>query len=164
MKLQCDSILVRSFIIAGIPGFIVGLLILLTVKEPARDGKRREPATNRSMNLEAAQKSIKEKLQDMLLLLRPSLLLLCIASSIRNAGMKISFFLFQTADFIIQLLYTIFFIAGYVWAYNTQVYFDGLGESPSEIGKWMSWIPIVGGSIGSYCLFYGNNSNKQFKP
>ena len=38
--------------------------------------------------------------------------------------------------------------AGYVWAYNTQVYFDGLGQTPTQIGSWMSWIPIVGGSIG----------------
>ena len=65
----------------------------------------------------------KEKFKLMLKLMRPSLLLLCIASSIRNA-------------------------AGYVWAYNTQVYFDGLGQTPAQIGSWMSWVPIVGGSIG----------------
>lgn len=69
----------------------------------------------------------------MLKLMRPSLLLLCIASSIRNA-------------------------AGYVWAYNTQVYFDGLGQTPAQIGSWMSWIPIVGGSIGTvFCGFLENN-------
>jgi MFS family permease len=54
---------------------------------------------------------------------RPSVLLLCLAGSIRNA-------------------------AGYVWAYNTQVYFENIGQSRIEIAAWLSWIPMVGGSIG----------------
>lgn len=37
--------------------------------------------------------------------------------------------------------------AGYVWAYNTQPYFTDLGLTRDEIGTWMSWIPIVGGSL-----------------
>jgi len=109
-----------SFIIAGIPGIIFGIQILLTVKEPKRESRVKmtteevEPST---------RETVKEKFKLMIKLLRPSLLLLCIASSIRNA-------------------------AGYVWAYNTQVYFEGLGQTPTQIGTWMSWIPIVGGSTG----------------
>ena len=36
--------------------------------------------------------------------------------------------------------------AGYVWAYNVQVYYEGLGRSPEEIGAYLAWIPMVGGS------------------
>ena len=39
-------------------------------------------------------------------------------------------------------------IAGYVWAYNTQIYYEELGEEPTTIGLWMSWVPFIGGSIG----------------
>ena len=41
-------------------------------------------------------------------------------------------------------------LAGYVWAYNTQVYFEGIGQTRSQIGFYMSWIPLVAGSIGMY--------------
>lgn len=54
--------------------------------------------------------------------LSPSLLILCLAGSIRNAG-------------------------GYVWAYNTQPYFDKYYPDVN-LGYWMSWIPLVGGSLG----------------
>lgn len=54
--------------------------------------------------------------------LSPSLLILCLAGSIRNAG-------------------------GYVWAYNTQPYFDKYYPNVN-LGYWMSWIPLVGGSMG----------------
>lgn len=77
--------------------------------------------------------------------MRPSLLLLCIASSIRNAGIRnIFYFLFN-----LNQIHRHLSLAGYVWAYNTQVYFDGLGQTPTQIGTWMSWIPVVGGSIGN---------------
>ncbi|XP_055516283.1 probable galactarate/D-glucarate transporter GarP isoform X1 [Leucoraja erinacea] len=55
--------------------------------------------------------------------LRPSLLLFSFAGSVRNA-------------------------AGYVWAYNTQVYFN-LYFSGVDVGRWLSWIPLVGGCIGA---------------
>lgn len=51
-----------------------------------------------------------------------SVLLILLASSIRNA-------------------------AGYVISYNTQQYFNDLGQTKSQIGEYMSWIPIVGGTF-----------------
>ena len=53
---------------------------------------------------------------------QPSLLLLFLAGSIRNAG-------------------------GYVWAYNTQPYFSKYYPD-TNVGEYMSWIPLVGGSLG----------------
>lgn len=107
------------FWIAAIPGFVLGLLMLLTLKEPARseraDGQRivRQPR--------------REVLREKLLLLgrtfvRPSLLILFLAGTIRNAG-------------------------GYVWAYNTQPYFNKYYPQ-TNVGEYMSWIPLVGGSLG----------------
>lgn len=35
-----------------------------------------------------------------------------------------------------------------MWAYNTQPYFEAVGQTPKQIGTFMSWVPLVGGSIG----------------
>lgn len=45
-------------------------------------------------------------------------------------------------------LFLCVFIGGYVWAYNTQPYFESIGQTSTEIGRYMSWIPLVAGSIG----------------
>ena len=42
----------------------------------------------------------------------------------------------------------VFVAAGYVWAYNTQLYYQAIGETTETIGSYMSWIPLLGGSIG----------------
>ena len=39
-------------------------------------------------------------------------------------------------------------LGGYVWAYNVQSYYLSIHRSPEEIGQYMSWIPLVGGSLG----------------
>jgi len=54
----------------------------------------------------------------------PSLLMLCIAGGIRNAG-------------------------GYVWAYNANAYFEHENIDPDTIATYMLWIPLVGGSLGA---------------
>lgn len=47
-----------------------------------------------------------------------------------------------------MLLFLFFKSAGYVWAYNSQPYFEAVGESKEQIGAFMSWVPLVGGSLG----------------
>ena len=76
-----------SFIIAGIPGIILGLVILLTVREPRRGGANR-PATNGESPTPINQPALssKDKFRQMTKFIRPSILLLWLASSIRNAG------------------------------------------------------------------------------
>ena len=69
----------------------------------------------------------REVLREKLVLLgrtfmRPSLLILFLAGTIRNAG-------------------------GYVWAYNTQPSFNKYYPK-TNVGEYMSWIPLVGGSLG----------------
>ena len=53
----------------------------------------------------------------------PGMFVLCIAGGIRNAG-------------------------GYVWAYNTEIFFLKF-YSAHTINSFMSWIPLVGGSLGA---------------
>lgn len=56
----------------------------------------------------------------------PGLLLLCIAGGIRNAG-------------------------GYVWAYNTELFYEKEKDlTKTQIATFMSWIPLVGGSLGAF--------------
>lgn len=52
------------------------------------------------------------------------------------------------------------FPGGYVWAYNAQIYFSQYfpGE---DVGRWLSWIPLVGGSFG--VLFGGFISDRVVK-
>lgn len=52
-------------------------------------------------------------------------------------------------------------VGGYVWAYNTEPYFEASGHSKTAIGKYMSWIPLVGGSLG--VLFGGFISDRLIK-
>ncbi|XP_078406376.1 MFS-type efflux pump MSMEG_3705-like isoform X1 [Cetorhinus maximus] len=109
-----------AFILSAIPGFVVSAIVLLTVREtpPTKtDGDEMETAVRPKLTI--GQKV----LQGLRPFIRPSLLLLCVAGSVRNAG-------------------------GYVWAYNTQLYFN-LYHSGVDVGRWLSWIPLVGGCLGA---------------
>lgn len=114
-----------SFFISGVPGLAIGVLMLLTLKEPER-----KPASKTAGTAEAEETAPVVTLtfgQKMARILRPflapSLILAVLAGSVRNA-------------------------AGYVFAYNTQPYFNSIGETKEDIAKFMGWIPIVGGSFG----------------
>ncbi|XP_053380034.1 uncharacterized protein LOC123546771 [Mercenaria mercenaria] len=114
-----------SFFISGIPGIAVGILMLITLKEPERKNasKEAQKADNEGTKEVTASDGICVKLGRILKpFLAPSLILAIVAGSIRNA-------------------------AGYVFAYNTQPYFNSIGESKEDIAKYMGWIPIVGGSL-----------------
>ena len=39
---------------------------------------------------------------------------------------------------------------GYTWAVNTETYFESQGQTDAQIGTYMSWIPLVGGSLGAF--------------
>ncbi|XP_035709342.1 protein spinster homolog 1 isoform X3 [Folsomia candida] len=106
------------FIIAGIPGIFLGFLIMLTVREPERTKGKNEPGDK-----DEVRSSCGHLCHIVSSFCRPSILLLCLAGSIRNA-------------------------AGYVWAYNTQIYYETLGESRGQIASWLSLVPMIGGSIG----------------
>ncbi|XP_038637557.1 putative glycerol-3-phosphate transporter 5 isoform X1 [Scyliorhinus canicula] len=109
-----------SFILSAIPGFIVSVTVLLTVREsPPVKINDDEPKPRVSHRQSIGQKV----LHGLRPFTRPSLLLLCAAGSVRNAG-------------------------GYVWAYNAQLYFN-LYHSDADVGRWLSWIPLVGGCIGA---------------
>ena len=55
---------------------------------------------------------------------QPSLLLLCVAGGVRQGG-------------------------GLVWAYNAKPYFAQYYCSEESVGVYLSWVPLVGGSIGA---------------
>lgn len=113
-----------SFFISGIPGVLIGLLIIITLKEPERKEASKEAKLGETSGKATESLSVCKKLGHILRpFLAPSLILAVIAGSVRNA-------------------------AGYVFAYNTQPYFIGIGQSKDEIAKYMAWIPIVGGSLG----------------
>ncbi|XP_052789670.1 protein spinster homolog 1-like [Mya arenaria] len=112
-----------SFFISGIPGILMGLLIFVTVKEPERKNASMQ-SEQKDTQSEQPKASICQRLGTILKpFLAPSLMLAILAGSVRNA-------------------------AGYVFAYNTQPYFTGIGQTKEDIAKYMGWIPIVGGSLG----------------
>lgn len=99
---------------------MIAPILLLTVREPKR---KTNPLTDNK-----ADKNKLPFLKRIVVLLKtfimPGMLTLCIAGGVRNAG-------------------------GYVWAYNTELFFEASGYSPTHIRNFMSWIPLVGGSIGA---------------
>ncbi|KAK0066290.1 MFS-type efflux pump [Biomphalaria pfeifferi] len=120
-----------AFIISGIPGIVLGAVIAFSVREPDRmNNKSAQQKQELEDSITTPQQhlallSIQTRLKTVLkVFLRPSLLLLCLAGSIRNA-------------------------AGYVLAYNSQLYFETTNVSKEMVGSYMSWIPLVGGSIGA---------------
>ncbi|XP_078605979.1 MFS-type efflux pump MSMEG_3705-like [Branchiostoma floridae x Branchiostoma japonicum] len=118
-----------AYFISGIPGFLVGLLILLTVKEP----ERRKTAKEKEKDYDLSP--LRKLMTILRCFLNPSLMMLIIAGSVRNA-------------------------AGYIWGNNTQLFFDHYYKD-SNVGLWMSWVPLVGGSCG--VLFGGFISDRVVK-
>lgn len=37
-----------------------------------------------------------------------------------------------------------------MWAVNTQLFFQSQHQTSTQIGTYMSWIPLVGGSFGAF--------------
>lgn len=109
------------FFIAGIPGIFLGLLIMMTVKEPERSktSKKQEESEAQGSEMTTCGRLCGVASS----FCRPSILLLCLAGSIRNA-------------------------AGYVWAYNTQIYYENIGQSREQIATWLAFVPMIGGSVG----------------
>ncbi|XP_064395524.1 MFS-type efflux pump MSMEG_3705-like isoform X2 [Halichondria panicea] len=109
------------FFLSGIIGLAAAPLVLFTVKEPPRSQNKAVDKAGKSEK----KLSLKERI---VLLLKtffmPGMLMLCLAGGIRNAG-------------------------GYVWAYHTELFFEEVGYSSTTIQQWMSWIPLVAGSIGA---------------
>lgn len=112
------------FIICGIPGILVGPLVFFSVKEPKKEVKQPEPQPSNTLEIE--QESNTDKLWKVAKeFLKPTLLLLCLAGSIRNA-------------------------AGYVWGYNNNTYYKQMGQTADQISSYLGVIPLVFGIIGSF--------------
>ncbi|MBN3299814.1 SPNS1 protein, partial [Amia calva] len=122
-----------AFLICGFPGFVLSLLVFVSVREPPRTQKATEGG--QSGNYTSSLSLCHRLTPTLRPFLSPSLLLLCLAGSVRNAG-------------------------GYVWAYNAQNYFNFYFPS-EDVGRWLSWIPLVGGSAG--VLFGGFISDRVVK-
>ncbi|PIK45432.1 hypothetical protein BSL78_17707 [Apostichopus japonicus] len=122
-----------TFWLAGLPGLILSAIIFITMREPPRQGifTGKNERVSSYQDVSAGQKL----LAVCKCFLQPSLLMLCLAGSIRNG-------------------------AGYVWGYNTQNFFNEYHPDVST-GRWLSWIPLVGGSIG--VIFGGFISDRIVK-
>ena len=108
------------FFISGLAGIAAAPLILFTVKEPDR---KKTPTAERTF--EKDKLTTKDKIVTLLwTFFSPGMFLLCIAGGIRNAG-------------------------GYVWGYNTELFFKQIGYSDDTINSFQSWIPLVSGSLGA---------------
>ena len=96
------------------------MLVYSTIKEPQR-GKSDGEQTGPALVL-----TLREKVVGLVksFILSPSMLILCVAGGIRNGG-------------------------GYVWSLNTETFYEKVkSQSTEQISTYMSWIPLVGGSLG----------------
>eukprot|EP00049_Salpingoeca_infusionum_P001038 m.44532 g.44532 ORF g.44532 m.44532 type:complete len:500 (+) comp10838_c0_seq2:443-1942(+) len=148
-----------TFYMGAVPGALAVLLLLLTVhlgntragrngkdkaleddegasEEEKEDGKGAiANAQEQNMQKEAPKKRTVWSVLVYFFTYK-SLLLLCLAGAVRNAG-------------------------GYVWALNTELFFQDRGQTTKEIGTYMSWIPLVAGSLGA--VFGGFISDRIVK-
>ncbi|XP_076091392.1 MFS-type efflux pump MSMEG_3705-like isoform X2 [Mytilus galloprovincialis] len=108
-----------SYFLAAIPGIAIAALLFLTVKDPPRQQSEPDKDADKEQNTMSVKYKAKRVFSRFF---NPSVMLLLLASSIRNA-------------------------AGYVISYNTQQYFTDLHQTKEQIGDYMSWIPIVGGIL-----------------
>lgn len=109
------------FLFAGI-GIFVAALLYGTVKVKPPPAQRLSVASV-SHTPRGAVLSVRELARYWLS--SPSLLLLCLAGGIRNAG-------------------------GYVWGSYTRVFFKDFRHVPNDVfAAYMGWIPLVGGSLGA---------------
>ncbi|XP_043196131.1 MFS-type efflux pump MSMEG_3705-like [Amphibalanus amphitrite] len=107
-----------AYFLSGSPGILLSFLMLFTLREPPLTDL--PPPSDSS----TSQDSLFGRLPHLLrMFFRPSILLLSLAGAIRNA-------------------------AGYVWSYSAETYFESTGQTPAQIGTYMSWIPMVSGSVG----------------
>jgi len=131
------------FYISAIPGLPLAILIFFTIKEQSPQqvaDKKNEEVSEESPLItdnkpQPSEMTWNEKLKELFwAFLSPPILMLCLAGSIRNAG-------------------------GYVWAVNTQLFFQNQHQTSQQIGSYMSWIPLVGGSLGA---FFGGFISDRF--
>lgn len=99
-------------------GIGAAIIILITVREPKR---KKNPITDNPS--EAKLPFLKRVVLLLRTFFMPGMFILCIAGGIRNAG-------------------------GYVWGYNTEIFFEQF-YTKDQINHFMSWIPLVGGSLGA---------------
>lgn len=106
--------------ICGLPGFLVAMILVLSVKQKTQTGNLDSQITTQSPEIEKRKfkKTIKE-------FFKPSLVCLCIAGSIRMA-------------------------AGDIWAYNNNTYYKFVGQTQNEISSHLGVIPMTAGIVGSF--------------
>ena len=97
-------------------------IILISVREPKRTKNLKVETEKKEEDTKPS--FISRLVQLIKTFLYPGMFMLCIAGGIRNAG-------------------------GYVWAYNTELFFQAQGLTNAQINHFMSWIPLVGGSLGA---------------
>lgn len=122
--------------ICGLPGFLVALLIVITIRQKNSKTIKGENADGIE-SAEIEKMKFKHTLKEFL---KPSLISLCIAGSIRMA-------------------------AGDVWAYNNNTYFKFIGQTTTEISKYLGIIPMAFGVIGSFLGgFFSDRIAKKADP
>ena len=102
-------------------GIAVAPIILISVREPKRTKNLK---VEEKQDQEDKPSFVSRLVQLIKTFLYPGMFMLCIAGGIRNAG-------------------------GYVWAYNTELFFQAQDLTNAQINHFMSWIPLVGGSLGA---------------
>lgn len=112
--------------LCGLPGFFVAVILVLTVKQKNKV-QIEEKKTPREDEIVVESSTVEtQKFRSTLReFIKPSLICLCLAGSIRMA-------------------------AGDVWAYNNNTYYKMMGRSPDEISRYQGTIPMIAGIIGSF--------------
>lgn len=109
---------------------MAGAVVIFTIREPKKEVKKEsdsEPEDNiKEIQPQSGLQTVGEKLREIgKAFFKPTIILLCLASSIRNG-------------------------AGFTWGYNYNFFYKDLNQTPTQIASWLGWVPIVGGLTGSF--------------
>jgi len=112
-----------TYVLAGAPGLLVAVLILLSLRDPARQSSSQNTAAvTTNTNIDLGMREYLGKLWRNFC--NPSLMVLLVAAMARHT-------------------------AGYSWAYNTRLYFQSY-HPDFELGYWILLASCVGGSFGVF--------------
>ena len=122
---------------ASIPGFVMGVVVMVTVREPERREKEvRERERERVSEIAESERDhhnfvqvTAAKKRSLLWTILQSylqlpLILLCVGGGLRRGGLL-------------------------VWVYNAKAYFQTYYCDTLWVGVFLSWVPLVGGSLGA---------------
>nr|XP_002127145.1 uncharacterized protein LOC100183908 [Ciona intestinalis] len=129
-----------SYYLTAIPGFIMMVIVFITIREPNRKVIGKEKAIN-------DKSEMKEKKDSTEVFIEKNNKINTNVGILSKLWKTLKLFISQPTILMLLLAAAVRHTASFCWAYNTQLYFNHYFPN-TNVGIWMTLCSIVGGSIG----------------